>query len=103
MPDPYTVVFLGLLAVYVAYSIWTRLDGRLPIAAALVLLVAAAALDAAGSVAAANTLAEFVFYLLGAGVLLLLVEHVRASRAPAPERDAGPPGERDGADLPPEG
>lgn len=85
MTDPYTVVFLGLLAAYVAYSIWARLDGRLPIAAALVLLVVAAVLDAVGSLAAANTVAEFVFYLLGAGVLLLLVEHVRSSRAPGPE------------------
>lgn len=83
MVDLYTALFLALLVAYMAYSIWARLDGRLPVAAALVLLLAAAVLDALGATAAATTLAEFVFFLLGAGVVLLLIEHVRAGRSGA--------------------
>ncbi len=78
--DLYTAVFLGLLVAYMAYSLWARLDGRLPVAAALVLLAVAAILDALGASASANTVAEFVFFLLGAGVVLLLIEHLRAGR-----------------------
>ncbi len=87
---PYVEVFLALLFAYMVYSVWAGLDGRYPIAAALVLLVVTAVTDALGATAAANTLAEYVFFLLGAGVVLLLVEHVREGRsaargAPAPE------------------
>lgn len=81
MVDVYTATFLALLAAYMAVSVWLRVDGRFPVAGALVLLVAAAVLDATGATTSANTLAEFVFFLLGAGVLLLLVEHVRERRA----------------------
>jgi hypothetical protein len=79
---PFAEVFLALLAVYMVYSVWTGLDARYPIAAALLLLVVTAVVDALGNTDAANTLAEFVFFLLGAGVLLLLIDHVRESRAP---------------------
>jgi hypothetical protein len=74
---PYVAVFVGLLVAYMVYSEWARLDSRYLIAAALVLLVATALVDAAGSTDAANTLAEFVFFLLAGGVVLLLVDHVR--------------------------
>ena len=84
MDVPYTAIFLGLLVAYLAYSVWARLDGRYPIAAALALLVATAVVDAAGDTNAANSLAEFVFFLLAGGVVLLLIEHVRGR--PAPER-----------------
>jgi hypothetical protein len=77
---PYVELFLGLLVAYMGYSLWAGLDSRYPIAAALVLLVVTAVVDAAGNTAAANTLAEYVFFLLGAGVLLLLIDHVRAGR-----------------------
>ena len=77
MDVPYNAIFLGLLVAYLAYSVWARLDGRYPIAAALVLLVATAVVDAAGDTGAANSLAEFVFFLLAGGVVLLLIEHVR--------------------------
>ena len=80
MSFPYLEVFLALLLVYMAYSVWADLDARYPIAAALALLVITAIVDALGNVAAANTLAEYVFFLLGAGVLLLLIDHIRASR-----------------------
>ena len=80
MDVPYTAIFLGLLVAYLAYSVWARLDGRYPIAAALALLVATAVVDAAGDTSAANSLAEFVFFLLAGGVVLLLIEHVRARR-----------------------
>ena len=86
MSFPYVEVFLALLVAYMGYSVWAGLDARYPIAAALALLVATAIVDAAGNTVAANTLAEYVFFLLGAGVVLLLIEHVRESR-----RTAAPP------------
>jgi len=86
---PLAEVFLVLLAAYMAYSVWMGLDARYPIAAALLLLVVTAVVDALGNTDAANTLAEFVFFLLGAGVLLLLIDHVRESRAPARTEAAG--------------
>ncbi len=81
MDVPYTAIFLGLLLAYMVYSQWVGLDSRYPIAAALVLLVIAAITDAVGAVSLANILAIFVFFLLGAGVILLLVDHVRSNRA----------------------
>jgi hypothetical protein len=83
---PFTEVFLALLVAYMAYSVWAGLDARYPIAAALLLLVVTAVVDALGNTGTANTLAEFVFFLLGAGVLLLLIDHVRESRA-APQAE----------------
>ena len=80
MSFPYVEVFLALLVVYMAYSTWARLDARYPIVAALVLLIVTAIVDASGAGSAANTLAEFVFFLLGAGVVLLLIDHARAAR-----------------------
>jgi hypothetical protein len=59
------------------YSQWVRLDSRYPIVAALVLLVLAAIADAVGSANAANLLAIFVIFLLGAGVVLLILDHLR--------------------------
>ncbi len=92
MSFPYVDVFLALLVVYMGYSVWSGLDSRYPIAAALVLLVVTAVIDATGNVAVANTLAEYVFFLLGAGVVLLLIDHVRDSRreAHATGTSAGP-------------
>jgi len=86
---PFAEVFLALLVAYMAYSVWTGLDARYPIAAALLLLVVTAVVDALGDTDAANTLAEFVFFLLGAGVLLLLIDHVRESRVPPRAEAAG--------------
>jgi hypothetical protein len=83
MVDPFVLAFVALLAGYVVYSLWVRLDPRWPIAAALVILVVAAVADAAQDLGTANLLAEFVVLLLGAGVLLLLVEHARDARATA--------------------
>jgi len=83
MDIPYTTIFVGLLLAYLVYSVWARLDGRYPIGAALVLLVVTAVVDAAGEVDAANSLAEYVFFLLAGGVVLLLIEHVR-DRAGSP-------------------
>lgn len=87
MTFPYIPAFLVLLVAYMAYSEWARLDSRYLIAAALLLLVATALVDAAGATDIANALAEFVFFLLAAGVVLLLVDHVRDA---TPARD--PPG-----------
>ena len=92
MDVPYTAIFLGLLVAYLAYSVWARLDGRYPIGAALALLVVTAIVDAAGDTDAANSLAEFVFFLLAGGVVLLLIEHVRdrpPAAVPAPSGATG--------------
>jgi hypothetical protein len=86
MAFPYVPVFLGLLVTYMVYSEWARLDSRYLIASALLLLVVTALVDAAGSTSLANTLAEFVFFLLAAGVVLLLVDHVRDGE-PEPEEE----------------
>jgi len=94
MDVPYTTIFVGLLVVYLAYSAWARLDGRYPIGAALALLVVTAVVDSAGYVTAANSLAEFVFFLLAGGVVLLLIEHVRDRpvAAAASSTEASPEG-----------
>jgi len=84
MDVPYTAIFVGLLVAYMVYSVWARLDGRYPIGAALALLVVTAIVDASGATETANTLAEFVFFLLGGGVVLLLIEHLRERAAPKP-------------------
>jgi hypothetical protein len=78
--DP-TYPFLAVLAVYVLYSAWARLDSRLPLAAAVALLAATVVSDAVGALGTANVLAAYVFYLLCAGVVLLLIDHIRAERA----------------------
>ena len=78
MEVPYDVIFVGPLVAYLVYSVWARLDGRYPIVAALALLVATAVVDAAGNTNAADSMAEFVFFLLAGGVVLLLIEHFRA-------------------------
>jgi hypothetical protein len=85
---PYVPVFLGVLLVYMFYSEWIGLDSRYLVAGALVLLVVTAIVDAAGATGAANTLAEFVFFLLAGGVVLLLVDHVR-ERPREREEDVG--------------
>ena len=104
---PYSVVFLALLVAYLVYSAWARLDPRYPVAAALLLLVATAVVDALGAVGTANALAGYVFFLLAGGVVLLLVDHVRGrDRADRPDAaSAGPAPAAEAADerhLPPE-
>jgi hypothetical protein len=74
MAFPYLAIFGVLLLLYMAYSLWERLDPRYLIGAGLVLLVATAITEAAGYATAANLLAEYVFFLLGGGVLLLLLD-----------------------------
>ena len=86
MTFPFVLVFLALLVAYMVYSQWAGLDSRYLVAGALVLLVATAVVDAAGEPSAADTLAEFVFFLLAGGVVLLLVDHVRGRD----RDDAGP-------------
>jgi len=98
MSIPYPLLFLALLLMYMVYSEWAGLDSRYPVAAALGLLVVTAVVDALGNVPAANALAEYVFLLLAGGVVLLLVDHLRAGRKagsdPEPPSVAtGPPGE----------
>ncbi len=84
MDFPYTAIFLVLLIVYMVYSQWVRLDSRYPIGGALVLLVAAAIADAFGAVQGANSLAIFAFFLLSAGVILLLIDYLRGHQPATP-------------------
>jgi hypothetical protein len=97
---PYTDIFLGLLGAYMVYSAWARLDSRYLIAGALVLLVAAAIVDASGATGAANTLAVYVFFLLAGGVVLLLVDHVREERTATPAESPPSQSGGDGAQDP---
>ncbi len=92
MTFPFTIAFVVLLLAYMVYSVWAHLDARYPIGAALVLLVATAVVDALGNTGAANALAEYVFFLLGGGVVLLLVEHVREGRAVSAPAAGSSPG-----------
>jgi MFS superfamily sulfate permease-like transporter len=72
--------FLAALLVYMVYSEWVGLDSRYVVGAALVLLVIDAVIDAGGATNLANTVAVYVFFLLAAGVVLLLVDQVREAR-----------------------
>ena len=80
----YVALFGALLLAYMVYSAYAQLDPRLPILGALVLLVATALTEAAGFTDSADLLAEFVFLLLIAGVVLLLVDHLRKRPASSP-------------------
>ena len=93
MTFPYVPTFLALLLVYMVYSAWARLDARYPVVAGVVLLVITAGVDASGATDTANLLAEFVFFLIGAGVVLLLVDHARARFGAASGRGQAPVGE----------
>jgi hypothetical protein len=88
MSFPFVPVFLALFLAYLVYSVWADVDPRYPIVAALVLLVATAVVDVVGDLATANTLAEYVFFLLAGGVALLVVEHFRANRRAGTSVDA---------------
>jgi hypothetical protein len=105
MAFPLVLVFAVLLLLYMVYSYWYRLDPRLLVGAALVLLVATALTEALGAGGAAATLAEYVFLLLGGGVVLLLAEHLRPTRSSAPPAGAlgegGFPAAKDEAPDPP--
>ncbi len=81
MAFPYVPTFVALLLAYLVYSAWARLDARIPIVGAIALFAAAAAADGLGNFAVAATLSEFSALLLGAGVVLLLVDRWRERRA----------------------
>jgi hypothetical protein len=74
---PYVVIFLALLAAYLLTSEWAGLDSRSPIVIAMVLLIAIGIVDAAGDTATADTMAEYVIFLLGGGIILLTVDLIR--------------------------
>ncbi|HTT35909.1 MAG TPA: hypothetical protein VMH78_08615 [Thermoplasmata archaeon] len=80
--DLFLPLFAVLLVAYSAVSLWLRLDYRYPIVGAILLLVAAGGVDAAGDHGTAATLATFTVLLLLAGIVLGVVEEGR--RPPAP-------------------
>ncbi len=101
MPFPYVATFLALLLGYLIYSAWARLDARYPIVAAIVLFAAAAGADGLGNFPLSVTLSEFSALLLGAGVLLLLVDAARERRAAARSGSGiGPPPDAEPSDPP---
>lgn len=73
----FTELLGGLLIAYVAYSLWAGLDPRYPLVAALVTLLGAFGVQAAGNTAIANDLALDTFLLFVAGLALLVLERVR--------------------------
>jgi hypothetical protein len=87
-----------LFVVYLAYSLWARLDARYPIVAGLGLLVITAGVQAGGYVDLANTLALYVFLLMAGGVALLLVDRMR--RDPASDASPGLPAGRTEPEAP---
>jgi hypothetical protein len=104
MSFPFVPVFLGLFLAYLVYSVWADVDPRYPIVAALALLVATAVVDVLGDLATANTLAEYVFFLLAGGVALLIVEHFRERRrVPSPLGALGSASQGEAAQPPQEG
>lgn len=93
MGFPAVPVFLVLLAAYTAYSWWSSLDPRYPLFAAFALLLLCAGLAAVGQLGVANTVAVFVFLLLGSGVLLMLMTLLRERRRARPSAGHRAPGE----------
>lgn len=92
MAVPYPEIFLALLAAYLLYSMWARLDSRYPIAMALGLLFVAALADGLGKTATANGYAEYVFFLLAGAIALLVVDHLRSETAEPRGSGASGPG-----------
>jgi hypothetical protein len=88
---PYQELFLALLAVYVGYSIWARLNPRWPVYGALVALAVAAVAEGLGATNAGNELALDVIFLLMAGVALLAVERWRSPADSASGRPSSDP------------
>jgi hypothetical protein len=74
---PFQELFLLLLVGYGVYSAWASLNPRLPVYAALVLLLVAAIADWSGAVGAANNIALDVAFLLMAGVALIALDRWR--------------------------
>ncbi len=92
MAVPYPEIFLALLAAYLLYSMWARLDSRYPIAMALGLLFVAALADGLGKAATANGYAEYVFFLLAGAIALLVVDHLRSETEETRGSGASGPG-----------
>jgi hypothetical protein len=99
-PQVYVLAFVGLLAAYLAYAAYARLDPRWPILGAFVLLVAGAALDASGNPNGAELLGVDAFLaLLGGLVAMALTAPGGPGRLAAPgaepvderEPEADPP------------
>jgi hypothetical protein len=75
------IVTILVLEQIVVLFVILRLEPRIPIAVCLGLLVTCAIAAAMGKDAVANQIAIYAYYSLVAGVLLLLVQQVRAEPA----------------------
>lgn len=91
----YTEVFVAVLALYLAYAVYARLDPWLPMYGAAALLLIGAGLNAVGQAGPADVLATDSFLLLAGGLLvLILTARGRARRAAATGPTSEPVDER---------
>ena len=84
----YTELFVGVLALYLAFAAWARLDSRYPIFASLAFLLAGTGLTAAGDTGAGEVLGVYAFLLLSGGLIAMVFTIGRDRPAPG-----GPAGE----------
>ncbi len=73
------LIFIALLGAYVVASEWAGLDSRLPFGMAAVVLVAAMVTYAAGNRGASDAITGYIFLLIAAGILLFLIDQLRAA------------------------
>ncbi len=99
MDAAFLALWLVIVSAYAGYSLWARLDPRYLLGAALLMVIAAAVLEALGDVAAANALAVDTFFAFLAGLVVLVLDRAiserRATRnlgrAAGPAEPAGEP------------
>lgn len=87
----YTAIFLLLLAAYLAFAAWARLDPRYPLAGGILLLLAGAALDREGYSAAAEILGVDAFLLLLGGMVAMVLTGRRPGGLAPPPAAVGEP------------
>lgn len=71
------ILVLVAVVIYIIVSAYFRLEPRIAIAIALILLVSAAIVLVRGNRHVAEQLGVYAFYLMGAGVLLLFIRYIR--------------------------
>lgn len=79
----YDIIAVILIAVFLVLRFKFNFASRSIIVLALFILVLAAITSGLGAASTANSMAIVAFYALGAGVLLLIFDHLRATMRPA--------------------
>jgi hypothetical protein len=80
--ESYLILFILVVAAYVIYSAWARLDSRYLLLAVVVIPVVAAVEYGLGRTAEANTLADYFFIVLAGFIGLLVIDDVRGGWGP---------------------